>query len=249
MDNWPEGYTRRILDQVDSTLDEARRLAPDVFDPMWILALQQTNGRGRRRRAWKDPKGNFASALVFRPKVCLDQIALHSFIAAIALYDAFVALSVPRDQLSLKWPNDVLLNHGKVAGILLESTGAGRDVSYLAIGIGVNLVDTPPTGDLEPDAVHPVSLRGETGIEVSPTAFLNALAMAFARYETLFANSGFDPVRRIWLSHAARLGETIVARTPTREIKGIFETIDVAGNLILATEDGPASISAADIFL
>lgn len=248
MDNWPDGYSYDIREQVDSTLDEARRIAPGLSGPVWLLAMEQTSGRGRHGRVWRDPPGNFASALILRPKVPLEQVALHSFVAALALYDAFVAVSVPSEKVSLKWPNDVLLNGGKVAGILLESTGAGRGVSYLAIGIGVNLINTPRIEDLEPGALHPVSLSGETGIHISPKAFLSALAIAFARYESLFVASGFEPIREIWLSRAARLGETIVARTPKRRISGIFETIDRTGSLIIATENGRESIAAAEIY-
>ena len=67
MTDWPIGYGRRVLAEVDSTLDEAARLAPSLTGPEWILALRQTKGRGRRGRAWTDPKGNFAGTLVYRP--------------------------------------------------------------------------------------------------------------------------------------------------------------------------------------
>ncbi|WP_420005856.1 biotin--[acetyl-CoA-carboxylase] ligase [Arenibacterium sp. LLYu02] len=248
MIDWPIGYGRRVLAEVDSTLDEAARLAPDLTGPEWILALRQTKGRGRRGRAWNDPTGNFAGTLVYRPKGTPDQIALRSFVAALALYEAVEAVTGRTTGLALKWPNDVLLNGGKLAGILLESAGTKGGVAYLSIGIGVNLVEAPMKEWLEAGAVWPVSLQSETGVKVDPESFLNALALAFARLEDQFTTYGFEPIRTLWLSRAARLGEVITARTTREEISGTFETIDGAGNLVLSTAKGAVTIPAADIF-
>ncbi len=105
-------------------------------------------------------------------------VALRSFAAALALRDAFVALTGLPQAFTLKWPNDVLLNGQKVAGILLEASG-----DVLAIGIGVNLIAAPPPEAVEPGAVTPVSLLSETGLRITPEAFLDALAPAYAARE------------------------------------------------------------------
>jgi len=246
--SWPAGYGKRVLPEVDSTLDEAARIADGLAGPEWILALRQTKGRGRRGRDWKDPKGNFAATLVMRPESAPGQAALRSFVAALAVYDACVAVTGRSDGLSLKWPNDVLLKGGKLAGILLESSGNGKGVNHLFVGIGVNLVETPMKEWLEPGAVWPVSLLSETGVQVSPEDFLEALAEAFARYEHQFSTYGFEPIRTEWLARAAKLGEVITARTANSETEGTFETVDANGNLVLNTAKGRVSIPAADIF-
>ncbi|WP_417472500.1 biotin--[acetyl-CoA-carboxylase] ligase [Leisingera sp.] len=246
--SWPAGYGKRVLPEVDSTLDEAARIADGLAGPEWILALRQTKGRGRRGRDWKDPKGNFAATLVMRPEGAPGQAALRSFVAALAVYDACVAVTGRSDGLSLKWPNDVLLKGGKLAGILLESSGKGKGVHHLFVGIGVNLVETPMKEWLEPGAVWPVSLLSETGVQVSPEDFLEALAEAFARYEHQFSTYGFEPIRTEWLARAAKLGEVITARTANSETEGTFETVDANGNLVLNTAKGRVSIPAADIF-
>ena len=246
--SWPAGYGKRVLAEVDSTLNEAARIAGELAGPEWILALRQTQGRGRRGRAWKDPKGNFSATLVMRPKGAPDQAALRSFVAALAVYDACVAVTGRSEGLSLKWPNDVLLKGGKLAGILLESAGNGPGVNHLFVGIGVNLVETPMKEWLEPGAVYPVSLLSETGVQVSPEEFLEAVAGAFARYEQQFATYGFEPIRTEWLARAAKLGEVITARTASSETEGTFETVDASGNLVLNTAKGRVSIPAADIY-
>nr|WP_174820430.1 biotin--[acetyl-CoA-carboxylase] ligase [Ruegeria atlantica] len=237
-----------IVQEVDSTLNEAARLAPTAPGPVWIMAHHQTAARGRRGRAWANPKGNLAATLLMRPQGNPEQAALRSFVAALALFDACVAVTGRADGLSLKWPNDVLLNGGKLAGILLESTGKGGGVSYLSIGIGVNLSQAPPAYAVEQSAVRPVSLLSETGAAVLPEDFLTELAAAYAQYETQFVTYGFEPIRTAWLSRAARLGEVITARTSTSETVGTFETVDSGGNLVLKTAKGRVSIPAADVY-
>ncbi|MBF9045247.1 biotin--[acetyl-CoA-carboxylase] ligase [Rhodobacterales bacterium HKCCE4037] len=248
MDDWPAGVGRRVLPETDSTMAEAARAAPTLAGPEWVLALNQTAGRGRRGRAWSMPAGNFAASLTMRPTGPVDQIALRSFTAALALRDALIAVGCAESALSLKWPNDVLLYGGKLAGILLESLGDGRSgASHLIIGFGVNLAEVPDAAALEPRAVAPVSLR-EVGVNVTPEAFLDALAPAFARHEASLATYGFGPTRTAWIAHAARLGEVITARLPGEEVTGTFTGVDGTGNLVLETSKGPRRIAAADIY-
>jgi BirA family transcriptional regulator, biotin operon repressor / biotin---[acetyl-CoA-carboxylase] ligase len=223
------------------------RLAPSLTGPAWFLGLQQTAGRGRRARPWVSPLGNFYATLLLHPTEPPEQVALRSFAAALALRDAFVALTGLPEVLKLKWPNDVLLNGGKVAGILLESSSTAQGM-HLAVGIGVNLIAAPDASIVEAGAVPPVSLLGETGIRVTPEAFLDALAIAFARWEAIFVTQGFAPLRAEWLAHAARLGEVIRARTGDQTREGVFETIDSAGNLLLRMAQGPVAIPAAEVF-
>ena len=242
------GVGRIVLDAVDSTNAEAARVARFLTEPTWIMAHIQTAARGRRGRAWEMPPGNFAATLLMRPDGLPAVVALRSFVAALALYDACVALCGRPDRFALKWPNDLLLNGGKLAGILLESAGRPGGVSHLAVGIGVNLAAVPDLGALEPGAVPPVSLQAETGVAVTPEDFLAALAPAFARWEAILATEGFAPIRAAWLARAARLGERLIARTGTATYDGRFEGIDDRGALVLVTADGRKVIAAADVF-
>ena len=246
--SWPAGYGRRVMADIDSTNAEAARRAGTVAGPEWICALSQTAGRGRRGRVWTMPPGNFAATLVMRPREAPQVVALRSFVASLALYDAFAAATGRVDGLALKWPNDVLLNGGKVAGILLESLGQRQGVQHLAIGIGVNLLAAPGAEEVEPGAVRPVSLLSETGARIAPEEFLDLLAEAYALHEARFVTYGFEPIREAWLARAARLGEVITARTGRTETTGTFETVDGSGNLVLTTRAGRQAIPAADVF-
>ena len=193
------------------------------------------------------PPGNFAATLVVQPKGDPAQAALRSFTMALALYHS-LAMLVPPSALSLKWPNDVLLQGGKVAGILLESAGQGTDIDHLSIGIGVNLAAAPDTAQVETGAVPPVSVIGAGGKSSSPEDFLFWLASHFADLENQFQQFGFDPIRHLWLKHAARLGEVLTARLPSEQITGTFHTIDAAGHLILKTAKGERRIAAAEVY-
>lgn len=242
------GAGRIVLPEIDSTNAEGFRRAASLTGPTWILAGLQTAGRGRRSRPWVSPEGNFHGTLVLKPAEAPGTVALRSFAAALALRDALAALSGLPGNLSLKWPNDVLLNGGKLAGILLESAGLGSPDPVLCIGIGVNLIAAPDASQIEAGAVAPVSLLQETGLRITPETFLDALAPAYARWEAVFATEGFAPLREAWITHAARLGEIVRARTGSDTREGVFETIDSAGNLILRTGEGRLAIAAAEVF-
>ena len=218
-------------------------MAPTLSGPAWLLALEQTAARGRRGRAWSTPRGNFAGTLIMKRREAPGIAALRSFVMSLALYRTFVAVTGQADHFALKWPNDVLLQGGKVAGILLESIG-----EHLVIGIGVNLAFAPGREEVEARALQPMSLAGDLEIDVAPEVFLDTLAAEYAVLEGQFITHGFAPIRRAWLNHAAKLGEVITARTMRDETVGTFEDVDENGNLILQTTKGRVEITAADVF-
>jgi BirA family biotin operon repressor/biotin-[acetyl-CoA-carboxylase] ligase len=224
------------------------RIAQDVTGPTWILAHEQTAGRGRQGRPWRDPKGNLAVSLLLFPNETPDTFALRSFVVSLALYRTCAVLTGQGDKFALKWPNDVLLEGRKMAGILLETTPLAGGKMALIIGIGVNLAHAPETATLEARALAPVSVQEATGHLIAPEAFLNQLAEEYERLEHQFQTGGFAPIREAWLAHAAKLGEVITARTTKSETIGLFDTIDETGHLVLQTSDGAKRIAAADIY-
>ncbi len=214
--------------------------------PFWVIADSQTAGRGRRGRIWLGGEGDFFGSAALHPGEDPGFAALRSFTAALALADGLVGLGISRGDVSLKWPNDVLLRGRKVAGILLESTRqSGRLV--LVVGIGVNLAHAPSVDEVEPEAFLPISLA-ELGVDVTPDVLLDTLAVRFAEWDARLMAEGFEPIRQAWLSRAARLGEVITARLPGREITGVFETVDAEGAVVLKTARGRQHLPAADIF-
>ena len=155
---------------------EARRRASSVSGPSWIFAHIQLAGKGRRGRVWVDPTGNFASTCVFFPDRTIDEYALSSFTAALSLYDCLSDFTEGSAQVSIKWPNDILLNQKKVAGILLETIAVGKNKIALSIGFGVNLLSYPGASEREESAFSPTSFLTETGFVIDPIELLNNLA-------------------------------------------------------------------------
>lgn len=238
-----------MLDTVDSTNAEAARRAASLDRPTWILARDQSAARGRRGRPWATGAGNFAATLVLRPGFGPEAAGLRSFVAALALLDGLGTATGRGDLLTLKWPNDVLLRGGKVAGILLESAGAGAALSWLAVGIGVNLGAIPPATGIEPGATRPVSVLGETGLRIAPEDFLDHLAPAFDRWERCLRTEGFAPLRRAFMAHsAARPGAAVTARLGGEVVQGTFDGLDENGALLLLTAQGPRAIAAGEVF-
>ena len=242
---WPEGYALKEFAELDSTNEEARRLAAAGTEtPVWIHADRQTKGRGRRGRDWQTPSGNLAATLLIRPDRPARECAQLSFVAAVAAAEA-LARVLPRSDIRVKWPNDVLADGRKVAGILLESaSGAGAVPQWLAIGIGINLAHYPEGLELPATSVAALG-----GTAVSPRDALAHLAGAFAKWYEVWCAQGFAPIRDAWLARAAMLGARIRARLTNEETSGVFEGIDETGALILREAQGKTRlIAAGDVF-
>ncbi len=236
----------QLFDTLDSTNAEARRRAEaGEAGPLWIVARRQTAGRGRRGRAWSTETGNLAATCLLVTERAPADAARIAFTAALAVFDAAAAF-VSEDRLALKWPNDLLLDGRKAAGVLVESGARPEGRLWLAVGIGINLAHAPeaerPTAALAPH-LRP----GVAAPTVESAAEL--LAEAFARRMTLWDHDGFEAVARAWTARAAYLGEPCEARLPHETVRGVAEGLDPDGALRLRLADGGVRrITAGDVF-
>jgi BirA family biotin operon repressor/biotin-[acetyl-CoA-carboxylase] ligase len=229
------------LSSVGSTNDWLIQHADSLADGHWVIADRQTAGRGRRGRAWSDGAGNLMASVLVRAEGAVQQL---SFVAALALHDALLASgsqgsSTPAPRLSLKWPNDVLLDGVKMSGILLERAG-----DAVIIGFGVNIV-SHPEGTERPAT----SLAAAGWPAITPVDLLAQLMPAFATARTLWATNGFDAIRQRWLAHAAGIGDRISARLGTETLEGRFEGLAGDGALELRLDDGSLRpVHAGEVF-
>jgi BirA family biotin operon repressor/biotin-[acetyl-CoA-carboxylase] ligase len=242
---WPQGSALREWTEIDSTNEEARRLAAaGEHGPVWLRADRQTAGRGRRGRAWESPAGNLAATLLIVPGKPASECAQLSFVTAIAVADAASGFAA-NAEIKVKWPNDVLANGRKLAGILLESASGGDGaLTFLAIGVGINLAHFPP------DTEFPATSLAALGVSVpSPSAALSQLAAHFAKWYEVWMTNDFSPIQDAWLARAAGLGSRIRARLTHEETSGVFEGIDNTGALILREAQGRTrTIAAGEVF-
>jgi len=242
---WPLGYALLELDEIDSTNQEAkRRAAAGVTSPLWIVAARQSEGRGRRGNAWQSLSGNLAATLLIRPERRAAECAQLSFAAALAVSDMLAGFA-PHAHLGLKWPNDVLADGRKIAGILLESESkADGTAAWLAVGIGVNLAAYPD--DVELPAT---SLAVQGILPPTPRDAMLDLAAAFAKWYEVWRTQGFAPVREAWLARASGLGSRVRARLAKEEVVGVFQGIDESGALLLGLAGGVTrAIAAGEVF-
>lgn len=236
------------FDALDSTNAEARRRAESgARGPLWITAARQSAGRGRRGRAWVSDPRNLAATLLLTTDRRPAEAALVSFVAALAVADLMDAFAPP-SVVALKWPNDVLLDGRKAAGILVESGPAPAGGLWLAIGVGVNLAWAPD--DVErPATALADHLRAELAGPPAPSVALEVLAGAFARRLALWNEAGPPAVLAAWSARAAGLPGPCVARLGSVEVVGTAEGLDPDGALRLRVADGQVRrITAGDVF-
>jgi BirA family biotin operon repressor/biotin-[acetyl-CoA-carboxylase] ligase len=224
------------LQSVGSTNDEAARLADDgTPEGTVVWAREQQGGRGRRGRAWASPPGNLYSSTVLRPDCPAARAAELGFVAALAVGDLVPSGRAVR----LKWPNDVLVDGGKIAGILLESAvSQSGHVQHVVAGIGINVSFAPQL----PDMRYPGAALGGT-VEAALEALTAGLAARLAQWR----RDGFESIRTAWLAQAGPLGATVDVRLGDGLASGRFAGLDLDGALLLDTADGPRRIVSGEL--
>jgi len=231
--------------EIGSTNAEALLRAAAGASEQWIVADRQSSGRGRRGRYWVSEPGNlYASVLLYDPTTSAMSPQI-CFVAALALHDAIcdVVPDLETDRFKLKWPNDLLLNRSKLAGILVEGASAGARQAVV-IGFGVNTAHHPS------GTPYPVTNLATEGFPVAPQALFERLAARLMdRLAQWQRGHGFAATRAAWLARAHDLGQEIEVRLPERAIAGRFEEIDSDGALVLALSGGERElIRAGDVF-
>ena len=230
-------YRVVTLAEVASTNAEAmRRAAEGERGPLWIAAARQTQGRGRSGRTWTSREGDLTATLLFAPRC--QQAALYqlSLLAGVAVHDALLPLmpagQPERPRLRLKWPNDILVGHAKLGGILVESSTIGA-TTMAAIGIGINIVAAP---ELSPRATTSLAARGASA---EPHGLVETIAQRMETWlEIWHGGAGFSALRTAWLDRAGPVGEPMSVNTGTSVVTGTFAGIDGSGALLLQGHGG-----------
>ncbi len=230
------------LGEVDSTQEQAKLLlSQGKSAPFLVLAESQIQGRGRLGRSWASPKGNLYCTMAMPCRA--EPLAAVSYAVSLGLYDSLVQCGIDPAIMALKWPNDVLLDEKKIAGILIENISQDIQGALLLIGVGVNL-RLMPTEARWP----PAKLDDYVANIPSPEFLAQDLAGRINEYVKTLKNHGFGPLRGLWLRRAYRLGQEIGVSGDEQEPqkRGVFLDIASDGALLLQQADGVAAIYAGD---
>jgi BirA family transcriptional regulator, biotin operon repressor / biotin---[acetyl-CoA-carboxylase] ligase len=253
------GYRLTGFDTVGSTNTEALAAAA-VGDPgnLWFAALRQTAGRGRRGRQWISPSGNLAASLLVVPDASPETVATLGFVAGVALNRALstilpegsIRIGVDgadsadgRSRIALKWPNDVLADGAKLAGILLEATRMPSGDTAIVVGCGVNVVAAPQ------GVPYPATSLRDMGVVSMAEDIFSALSDAWVEAFALWDHGrGVGDILELWRTAAAGIGAPVAVTQDGLVRRGIFETIDQSGRLIIRDETGARfPITAGDV--
>ncbi|MCZ2328228.1 biotin--[acetyl-CoA-carboxylase] ligase [Bartonella sp. F02] len=243
-----QNYDLESYESVDSTNLVAMQRANDGHRGyLWVVAEEQTKGRARRGRAWNSPKGNLYSSLLLIEDIVPQTAAQLGFVAGVSMVEAISEFIKSDKQInsvvSLKWPNDILLEGAKSSGILLEFSNLNSKESALVIGIGMNVKYHYES------APYPTSSLRNIGLNIDKRQLFSVLTKYFAKNYLLWKQAeGHAIIREKWLSHSGHLGQYIKTINGDKIIEGIFEGLDCDFNCIVKQKHGQkAIITAGDV--
>jgi BirA family biotin operon repressor/biotin-[acetyl-CoA-carboxylase] ligase len=242
MNHFIDSYHLLSYDVLDSTNAEAKRLAEAGGQHGAVIwAETQTEGTGRAGRRWESLRGNLHFSLLLHPTIAIEHAAQLSFVTSLAVFRAITTMVDASVQLHIKWPNDVLLNGKKIAGILLETHHTMHDaMPWVIVGVGVNVEHFPE------NVRTPATSLKEAGLEIiTPKIVLSRFLNMFESLYDEWSENGFQTIRQQWLAHAAYLHEMVTIQLGDKEIRGKFTSIDEVGQLMLRDDAGNVSLYAA----
>lgn len=241
-----DDFRHESLTETSSTNNEcfARARAGDGGN-LWVTAIRQSGGRGRRGRPWVSEAGNLYASLLLIDPAPMEHMGSLPLAFALAVYRAVGAvLPSSSEPLEIKWPNDILIGRRKTCGILMEAETLPDGRRALVIGIGINIAHKPD------NPAYPVTRLGEHGASCSPEELFAHLFKEVAQVLNVWEKGrGVADIMRAWRNAACGIGERITVNLPDRSISGIFAGIDDKGFLMLDEGDGHLRpIAAGDVF-
>lgn len=235
--------------QVDSTNAMARRMLKGAGIPPGtvVAAGRQTGGKGRRGHFWDSPPGGLWFTLILNPQLPLQQTALLSLACAVGVCRALPDF-LDGGKAEIKWPNDIMVNGHKMAGILLETAGEVDAAEYVIAGIGVNtnIAREQLTTDVQDKAT---SLLMQNGHPVDNARLLSAILAALEDVYDCFLKEGFETLRQQFKSCCCHLGQIVRVDTGMRVIEGINSDIDDYGSLVVDLGTSQVKVTTGEVCL
>ena len=230
------------FDALDSTNDHLIKMA-ESGAPEWtvVIADRQTLGRGRRSRDWWSPDGNLHMSILLRPTVSPQELLRLPLTASLAVLSA---LGSAGSSLTVKWPNDVLLDGRKMAGILTESRSEGNRVHWAVVGIGVNMVSTKD--DIPARLRERMAFVHELDLILEPNELAVRIARSMKKWSGSMKGKDWERAMEEW-SRRADWNTPYTYRNGIRHIVGVTVRLDDSGGLVMETEDGEMVVYSGEI--
>lgn len=225
----PRALDLVTVERTDSARAEAERLARQgAEEGTMVWAQGQREGRGRGGNTWMSGHKNLHCALVLRPGLPLAECCQLSLLASVACSVAMAEQAEPLLELRYRWPNDVLINRGKVAGVTLSGELDNNRVDWLVLGLNVNVFEHPPS-----KGFAAASMRGEGFAGHDREALLSAYGRQIVSWLGRWSDDGFAPVRNAWLARGAGEGLDYGIEIHGETVSGVFVDLTEAGDLAL----------------
>ncbi len=222
------------FDELGSTNEEAKRLAPDEDEGTVIISETQKSGRGRMGRDWTSPRGGIYISVILTPTIPASHAYHLTLVAGISVANAIRNLGIDA---YIKWPNDILINNRKVCGILTEINAEIEKINYIVLGIGINAnVDTGMfPSELKEGST---SLKSELGKPVERVSFVQNLLYEFEQEYIKFKSKPFTDIVDEWISLSDSIGKEVSIMTPSKMVEGKAIGVTKNGALIVKKDDG-----------
>lgn len=216
-----------------------------ISSPTWFIAGEQTAGKGRRGREWKSIQGNLYCSYLFRPKELNSILTVLPFIVSLAIRDMLLAQGCSSETVKCKWPNDVLLDEQKISGVLIETSAvSNKPPSFIVIGIGINLADSPS------DTVFPAtSVAQVLEKNIETAASFKTLAFALDHRLSQWSHRNASKTIEEWSRHAWGIGTKRQINLHNESFHATLIGLETDGALKLKMDDGIIKrIYAGDVF-
>ena len=238
------------LDYVDSTNEEIKRRFQELSKPTWIIAKKQTKGKGRNGNVWFSSSGNFSGSVMFFPTVERSYFHLYGFFFGVALHNTVKKITKDGVDIRLKWPNDLMIENGKVAGILLESIQSPQSNKIAVIvGVGVNLNSHPNLNVDVKKRYNSQCVANFSNHEICQVSFFNKFSDELKELGLYVEENDLASILKLWKHRSYDKGTQIqVSDNKGGVNSGKFLGLDELGGLIVSDNSGTKKIYSGDVY-
>ena len=238
------------LESVDSTNEEIKRRIHEFSKPTWVIAKNQLRGKGRNGNSWFSNDGNFSGSVIFFPKVKHSYLHLYGFFFGVALYNTIKKIVKQGVDIRLKWPNDLMIENGKAAGILLESLKDFKNSrNGLIIGVGVNLNSSPSLKADSKKRYETQCLLNFTNDQINQLGFFSKFNDELIKLGSCVTEKNLCSILNFWELRSYDKGTLVnISDFKGHVHTGLFLGLDQIGGLIVGNSSGVKQVYSGDVY-